>query len=124
MRRVHTSYDVRAGPLFLVFTGFSEKVAQFFARLETDRVSGRDLHFDPGLRIAADSFFALLDLKYAEAAQLDALPARDRVAQPLDHRVDGLGGLDPRDLGRLRVLVYDVRLDHVSSAKALIIRYL
>src|SRR5687768_11052224 len=92
-----------------------EEVPQFLPRLEADGVSGRDLHLDARLGIAADAFLPLLDLEDAEAAELDALPARERVPQPLDHRVDRLGRLHARDLRGFRHLVDDVRLDHGPS---------
>src|SRR5688572_6286040 len=95
-------------------SGRLQQVAQLFARLESDRVTGRDLHLDAGLRIAADSLLALLDLKHAEAAQLDALTARQRVAQSFDHSIDGLGCFHPRNFGDFRYLVDDVRLDHLT----------
>jgi hypothetical protein len=122
MRRVHTSYDVAASLLFLVFTVLSEKVPELFTWLEADGVSGRDFHLDTGFRIASDSLFALLDLENAEAAKLDALAAREGISQSFDNRVDGLSRFDPRDIGCLGDLVDDVRLDHGSSAKMLSIR--
>src|SRR5438552_10630192 len=72
-----------------------QKVAKLFAGLEADRVSGRDLHFDACLRIAPDPLLALLDLEHAEAAQLDALAARQCVAQSFDDRIDRLRRFHP-----------------------------
>src|SRR4051794_33361905 len=89
-----------------------EQVAELLARFEADRVSRWDLHFDARLGVAADALLPLLDLEDAEAAELDALPSRERVAQSLDHGVHGLGRLHARNFGYFRDFIDDVRLDH------------
>src|SRR5687767_4526161 len=102
----------------LRFAACLQQVPKLLARLETDGVARRDLHFNAGLRISADSFLALLDLKHAETAELDPLSARERVAEAFDDGVDGLSGLHARDFRGLRDFVDDVRLDHGSSEGA------
>src|SRR5581483_2870286 len=96
----------------------SEEIAQLFSRLEANGVSGRDLHFDAGLRIAPDPFLALFHLKDAEATELDTLSARERITQTFDDRIDGLCRFDARNFRHLRDLVDDVRLDHGTSVTA------
>src|SRR6266498_4013005 len=44
------------------------QLAEVLARLESDRVAGRDGHLDSGLGIASDAALATLDLEDAEAA--------------------------------------------------------
>src|SRR5262249_40193409 len=74
----------------------SNEFAELFARLETDRVSGRDRDLDAGLRIAADASLAPLDLEDAEAAQLDAVSGAERGTHRFDDRFDRCGGLGAR----------------------------
>ena len=54
------------------------QIAQVLARLETDRLARRDLHFTTRPRVAPDTLLARLDLEHTEAAKLDPLPAVHR----------------------------------------------
>src|SRR6266849_10860804 len=58
------------GPSTLVAVVLS---LQLLARLETNRLAGRNGDFFPGARITPDTAFAWFDDKDAKAAQLDAI---------------------------------------------------
>src|ERR1039458_2052772 len=95
--------------------GRAGHIAQLLARLEPDREAGRNLHFLGGaFRVAADAAVSGLHEEHAEAAQLDALAARQRLAQHVDDRLDGCRRFLAPDAGRLRDRVDDVVLDHVG----------
>src|SRR5438876_7988985 len=91
-----------------------QEVPQLLPRFEADGVARRDLHFLAGFRIAADALLALLDLEGGEAAQLDALPAGQGVAEAFDHRVHRLRRLDARNLRHLGHLVDDIGFNHAA----------
>src|SRR5512140_3005025 len=91
-------------------------VAELLAGLEADREPGRDLDLlGRTLGVPADAALSGLDEKHAEAAQLDAFAAGQRLAHDLDDRLDGLRGFLPRHVGHLGDAVDDVVLDHVSA---------
>ena len=97
--------------------GRAGHVAQLFTRLEPDREAGRDLHFLGGaFRVSADAAFSAFHEEHAEAAQLDALAARQRLAQRVDDRLDGLRRLLAPHAGRSRDRVDDVFLDHLGES--------
>ena len=72
---------------------------QFFAGLEADGFAWRDVDFFAGARIAADAGFARLDAEDAEAAQLDALSAAERILERFEYRLDRLFRLGAADVG-------------------------
>src|ERR1017187_3581227 len=92
-------------------------VAQLLARLESDRETGRNLHYLHGVFwVATDPAFLGLHEEHAEAAQLDALAARQRLAQHIDDCLDGLRRLLALQAGRLRDRAHDVVLDHLGES--------
>lgn len=54
---------------------------QFFARLESDGLSGRDIYFSPGPWVTADAGLARTDIKDTKAAQLDAVSLGEGLLQ-------------------------------------------
>src|SRR5947199_5238562 len=91
------------------------EILEVLARLEADRLAGRDRHLDTGLGIAADALLAVADLEDAEAAELDALAVAERALHGFDDGIDGLRRLHPGHIRDFRDAVDDVRLDHCGS---------
>src|SRR4051794_16798057 len=95
--------------------GVRSEILEVLARLEADRLAGRDRHLDAGLGIAADALLAVADLEDAEAPELDPLAVAERALHGFDDGVDGLRRLDPGHIRKLSDAVDDVRLDHCGS---------
>src|SRR3954453_228978 len=81
--------------------GVRSEILEVLARLEADRLAGRDRHLDAGLGVAADALLAVADLEDAEAPELDALAVAERALHGFDDDVDGLRRLYP---GHIREL--------------------
>ena len=97
-------------PLFRF--AFAVFALEFFAGLEADGLSGRDVDFFAGAGIAADAGLAGLHAENAEAAQLDALAAAKSLLQRFENRFDGLLGLGAADVGSGDDRIYKIQLDH------------
>jgi hypothetical protein len=96
----------------------ASQALQFFARLETHRFAGGDIHFFAGARIAANAGLARLHGKNSEAAQFNSLAAAHAAFQRFKNRLDGLLGLDaahpgPIELGQYGV--HDIQFNQRSS---------
>ena len=91
------------------------QIPQILPRFEADRVSRRNRDFDAGLRIAADSPLAPLDLENSEASKLDAISGAEGGAHRLDDGLDRGRRLRARDLREVDDEVDDVRFDHFPS---------
>ncbi len=81
---------------------------EFLARLETNRLPGRDADFGAGAGIAADAGFAGTDVEDAKAAQLDALAFGKGALEGLEYRIDSGLGLVALQAGAFNHLVNDV----------------
>jgi len=88
------------------------QLLEFFAGFEPHDHSGRDLHFFPGTRIAADSRLAGPDAEHTEAAELNAIAAAHGLLQRLEDGLNRLFGLGAADTRRADDGVHDIELDH------------
>jgi hypothetical protein len=87
---------------------------QFLAGLEAHCFAGRDTHFLPGARVAADASLARAHVEYTEAAQLDSFPLAQRILHGFKDSFDGLLRLGPAHAGLVYNRVYDVQLNHTT----------
>src|ERR1700677_3116854 len=96
------------------FVGRGFEALQFFSGLEADGFAWRDVDLFAGPRIAADAGLARLHAEDAEAAELDALAAAERVFQRFEYRLDRLFRLGAADVWRRCIDdgIHDVQLDH------------
>src|SRR5439155_24237130 len=88
------------------------EVPEILAGLEADRVAGRDRDLDTGLGIASDPALAALDLKNAEAPQLDAVSRAEPGTHGFDDRLHRRRGLGARNRCETDHEVDDVGFDH------------
>ena len=85
---------------------------EFFAGLEADGLSGRNVDFFAGAGIAADAGLAGLDAEDAEAAELDALAAPEGLLEGFENCFDSLLGFRATDKSLGDNRIDDVQLDH------------
>ena len=85
---------------------------QFFARLETYRLTRRDVNFLTRAGVAADACFARLDVEDAEAAEFDPTAAAHGAFHGFKDRFHSLFGLRARYIRTTDHCVHDVELDH------------
>src|SRR5205085_2625101 len=85
---------------------------QLFTRLETDRLTRRDIHFLARARIPTDTCFAWLHVENSEAAEFDAAAAAQGALHTFKNSFHGLFGLSARYVRAVYNRVHDVELDH------------
>ena len=85
---------------------------EFFAGLEADGFSRRNVDFFAGAGIAADAGLAGFDAEDAEAAQLDALAAAKGLLERFENGFDGLLGFGAADVGGGDDRIYEIQLNH------------
>ena len=85
---------------------------QFLAGLEANSFAGRDANLLSRAGVAADAGLARLHIEYAEAAELDAFAAAQRVLHGLEDGFHGLFGFCAGNIRFLYDSIYDVELDH------------
>ncbi len=91
------------------------EVRQVLARLEAGGTGRGDDDLFARPRVATDALLALLHLEHAEAAQFDALAARQRLPHRLQNLLDRALGLHLRDAGLVGYLIDDIGLDHAEN---------
>src|SRR5579884_2076911 len=84
---------------------------QLFAGLEADGLAGRDVDLGASARIAPDAGLTRADGEDAEAAQLDAVTASQRLLHALKHRLDGHFGLGFSNAGLGNDFVDQIEFD-------------
>src|SRR5450432_1502733 len=87
---------------------------QLLARLEADRLAGRDGNLGAGTRVAADAGLTGLYVEDAEAAQFNAVALFQRFLHGFKDRFHCHFGLSFGDAGPVHDLVDDVQLDQNS----------
>jgi hypothetical protein len=85
---------------------------KFFAGFKADGLARWNADFFAGAGIAADSGFAGLYAKHAEAAEFDALTAAESLLQRFENSLDGLFGFGAADVRRGNDGIYDIQLNH------------
>ena len=84
---------------------------QFFARLETDGLSGSDADFSAGTGVSSNACFARLDVEDAKAAEFDAVVCSERLLHGFEDGVDGGFCLDAGQSGTVNDALNEVLLD-------------
>lgn len=87
---------------------------QFFARLESDCFSRRDIHLLACARVSAYAGLARANAEDAEAAQLDPFTPPQSLLQRIKDGFHGLLCLVARDFGLLHGGIHDVEFDHTT----------
>ena len=85
---------------------------QLLARLEADRLPGRDVRHLARAWVAPHAALARFDDEDAKPAQLDALAAPQGLLHRLEERFDRLLRLHLRNASALGNIVNDIDLDH------------
>jgi hypothetical protein len=85
---------------------------QFLPWLETYGFAGRNGNLGPGAGISPNSGFPWPDVKYAEAAQLNAIALGEGAFHTFKHGFDGQLSLGFRYSGFVNHFVDNVQLDH------------
>src|SRR5579871_604504 len=84
---------------------------QLLARLESNRLPGRNGDFGARARIAPDAGLAWTHVEDSETTKLDALAAAQRSLHALENGLDGHLGLGFRDAGLVDYFVDDVQFN-------------
>ena len=87
---------------------------QFFPRLESNRLTGRDRHLFPRPGISSYATFTGLNDEHAKASELDSLTSRERFLHRVEERINRLFRLHLGNTGLLSYPVDDVQFDHFS----------
>src|SRR5580700_1895316 len=90
----------------------SRQCLEFFARLETYGLAGRNANLLPGARVAADPGLPRLYVEHAEAPKFNAFPSAQRVLHGLEDSFHRLLGLGAGHVGFRNYGVNDIKLDH------------
>src|SRR5688572_1846440 len=95
-----------------------DQLLQLLAGLEVGHLLRRHVHLVAGLRVAALARLALPQAEAAEPAQLDLLPAMQRIDDALEHRVDDDLGMLLGEVGDPRDFLDELRLRHAAGTVA------
>ena len=83
---------------------------EFFAGFEAYGFSGSDAYFGSGTGVAAYAGFPGFDVKYSEAAELDAIAAAEGVFHGFEDGIDSRFGFDSGKPGSLYYTLDEVLL--------------
>src|SRR6476646_6367224 len=88
---------------------------QLLSRFEAHGLSGRNVDFCAGARVAADTGFARAHVKNAKSAQLNAFAAGQGLLHAFKNRFHGQLSLGFGDAGFIHHFVDDIELNHRSA---------
>src|SRR5215831_16096701 len=108
-------------PVLIPATGL--KRLQVFARLETNGLSGRDVHFRAGPGVPADAGLPRFHGKHTKAAQLDPIIGLEGVFHAIENGVDCLLRFRLADSRPLHDLIHKIEFDHWKTSVSLLSAY-
>jgi hypothetical protein len=97
-------------PVLIPVTGLER--LQVFARLESNGLSGRDVHFRAGSGVPADAGLSRFHGKHTKATQLDPIIGLEGVLHAIENGVDCLLRLCFADSRPLHDLIHKIEFDH------------